>query len=83
MGLLRIILLLGNAALLAWLAYHWNSDGPPRADEALVVYGLGSFLVLNFIYLLLGNRLAKGRIARLINLWFDAKETELRKRKGG
>jgi len=77
--LLRIILLASSPLLLAWLVtivtdknvYWW-------------VYGLLIFLPLNFIYLLANQpfkwRLSNWRICRLIGLWLDAKESELRQR---
>jgi hypothetical protein len=42
--------------------------------------GILTTLGLNFLYLLLARYDNPGRIFRLINLWFDAKESELRRR---
>ena len=86
--LLRIISLAGNAALLAWIVYGVGTEpGYVRHKwwEYLIGYGLVSFLVLNLVYLLLGNqptnwRIPNWRVFRLIGLWFDAKESELRQR---
>jgi hypothetical protein len=80
-GLLRIILLIANAALFALLIYfvvieHYHYQW----QQWLVACGLMIFLVLNFVCLLLANRPSNLRIFRLIGLWFDAKESELRQR---
>ena len=74
--LLRIILLIGNASILAGFAYETYEHGQPNRQ----LYGLLIFLALNFVYLLLADQPSSGRIFRLIGLWFDAKESELRQR---
>jgi hypothetical protein len=79
-GLLRIILLVVNALVLAWVAYQYSTLGLPRGEDRLPVYAMTIFLVLNFVYLLPGNQLFNWRASRLIDLWFDAKENELHKR---
>jgi hypothetical protein len=79
MGLLRIILLVATAGFFASLAYDVATKGG-RDDPTWLAYGIFAFLALNFIYLLLGNRTSNWRIFRLIGLWFDAKESELRQR---
>ena len=82
MGLLRIILLVGNAAIFAWLAYLFATNiGLPKSPQSW--FGLGVLIcsALNVLYLLLANRRPLNwRIFRLIGLWFDAKESELRRR---
>ena len=78
-GPLRIVLLIGNAVLLAWLGYRIAKYPPGTGDQFLLPL-LVPCLALNFIYLLLGNRPSNFRIFRLIDLWFDAKESELRRR---
>ena len=78
-GLIRTILLAGNAVLFAWLAN--NMDGPLVQDaQSWFALGMLAFLALNFVYLLLGNQLFNWHVFRLIGLWFDAKESELRQR---
>jgi hypothetical protein len=92
-GILRIILLVGTACLFAFLAYIAIADtvirsrahAPLLTGVFLSQCGVFLFLGLNFIYLLLTNqpsnwRISNWRIFRLIGLWFDAKESELRKR---
>jgi hypothetical protein len=71
---LRIILLIGNALVLAWLAYIFITE------ENLLpsFYALTIVFALNVVYLL--SISSKWRVSRLIDLWFDAKENELRKR---
>ena len=78
-GLVRIILLAGNAVLFAWLA---DTMTGPLVRDAQFWFALGmlAFLALNFMYLLLGNQLFNWHVFRLIGLWFDAKESELRQR---
>jgi hypothetical protein len=75
--LLRIILLVGNASLLALFAYQINYE---YMQPDWRMYGLSIFLTLNFVYLGLADQPSNGRIFRLIGLWFDAKESELRQR---
>jgi hypothetical protein len=75
-GLVRITLLAGNAVLFAWLASVMT--GPDA--QSWFALGMLAFLALNFVYLLLGNQLFNWHIFRLIGLWFDAKEGELRQR---
>ena len=80
-GLLRIILLVGNAVLFAWLGYIVATDPEPATDPQFVLAcGVLTLLALNFFYVLLANRPFNWRALRLISLWFDAKESELRQR---
>ena len=75
---LRIILLVGNAVLFAWLAYIVATDPEPASDpQFLLACGVLTFLALNFVYVLLANRPLNWRVFRL---WFDAKVSELRQR---
>ena len=77
-GLLRIILLVGNAVLFAWLGYIVATDPEPATDpQFLLACGVLTFLALNFVYVLLANRPLNWRVFRL---WFDAKVSELRQR---
>jgi len=80
-GLLRIILLIGNAVFLAWLAYRIATIPAPstRDPQFWLGWGIVICLALNFVYLLL-NKDPNWRVFRLIDLWFDAKESELRQR---
>jgi hypothetical protein len=87
-GLLRILLLIGNAVYLALWVYFLISQ-PPYAHrewwEYLGAYGLLTLFALNLVYLLLDkgrswSSFSNWRIFRLIGLWFDAKESELRQR---
>ena len=79
-GILRIVLLIGNVLFLASIAYVISTEGVGREEDRLPGYGLLIFLALNFVYLSLGNQLFNWRASRLIDLWFDAKENELRQR---
>ena len=77
-GLLRIILLVGNAVLFAWLGYIVATDPEPATDPQFVLAcGVLIVLALNFFYVLLANRPLNWRVFRL---WFDAKVSELRQR---
>jgi hypothetical protein len=80
-GPLRIILLIANTALLVTLAYLYSTRGLPSGEDRLPIYGITIFLALNFVYLLLlDKQVLNRRFSRLIDLWFDAKENELRQR---
>jgi hypothetical protein len=84
-GLFRIILLVGNGALFATLVYLLSTFEKPTGKTAWLVYGFLTLSGLNCLYFLLvphvwGNRPSNWRIYRLVGLWFDAKESELRKR---
>jgi hypothetical protein len=75
-GILRIILLIANAALFAWLGYIVVTDPEPATDPQFVLAcGVLTLLALNFFYILLANRPLNWRAFRL---WFDAKVSELR-----
>jgi hypothetical protein len=81
-GFVRIILLAVNGLVLAAFAYLLVTQ---RFN--LVLIGMISLFVLNFAYLLQTTppanwRTPNWRIFRLIGLWFDAKESELRRRAG-
>jgi hypothetical protein len=54
-GLVRIILLIGNAAFLVTLAYFYSTKCLPQGGDQVPVYGLTIFLVVNFVYLLLSK----------------------------
>jgi hypothetical protein len=79
----RWVLLAANAGLLAWLLYLMGSRTPAPGEHWLA-YTLLICLALNCVYLLLGNNRPSNwrnwRIFRLVGLWLDAKETELRQR---
>jgi membrane associated rhomboid family serine protease len=80
-GLLRIVLLIANAVLFAWLGYIVATDPEPATDaQFLLACGVLTLLALNFFYVLLANRRSNWRDLRLIALWFDAKVSELRRR---
>ena len=74
--LLRGFLLICNAAVSVCLAYIVTVR---RNEQFWFALGMLTLLALNFIYVLRGNG-SGGRIFRLIGLWFDAKESELRQR---
>jgi hypothetical protein len=81
MMILRYILLIVTAICFADLTFElWKG----HHDVFWYVYGIWISLVLNFIYLSAST--PKGspwRLFRLIGLWFDAKESELRTRARG
>jgi len=84
MDALRLVLILANLVALAFAIYLVNREidfyGSLKGDLwgwAVVL----TTLVLNFVYHI-SNKffLSKSRISRLINLWLDAIEKELRRR---
>ena len=78
---LRVILLTANAVFFAWLGYIVATDPEPATDPQFVLAcGVLTILALNFFYISLANQPLNWRIFRLIGLWFDAKESELRQR---
>jgi hypothetical protein len=80
-GILRIILLVANAVFFAWLGYIVATDPEPATDPQFVLAcGVLTLLALNFFYVLLGNQPSNWGALRLIGLWCDAKESELRRR---
>ena len=79
-GILRIILLIANAVLFAWLGYIVATDPEPATDPQFVLAcGVLTLLALNFFYVLLANQPSTWRSFRP---WFDAKVSELRRRAG-
>jgi uncharacterized membrane protein len=81
MAALRIVLIVANALLFAFLLYLFINYAPSRINFGpwLLVGYLACF-ALNFIYLLLAPQKSNSRLVRLIGLWLDAKESELRQR---
>jgi hypothetical protein len=78
MTVFRVALLLLNAALFAWLGYYVVKD--PRHGE-LLGYAVLICLPANCLYLLLDRpSKARWRAFRIMGLWLDAKESELRGR---
>jgi hypothetical protein len=85
-GLVRVILLIANGGAFAAIGYlfgtHIAAGRELSGKDVWWVSGLSTLFALNFLYVLLvprGQRIPS-RIFRLIGLWFDAKESELRKR---
>ena len=84
MDALRLVLILANLVALAFAIYLLNREidfyGSLKGDLwgwAVVL----TTLVLNFVYHISNQFfLSKSRISRLVNLWLDAIEKELRRR---
>jgi hypothetical protein len=85
MGALRLVLIFANLVALAFaiyivnreIAYNGRLEGSAFWGLSAILTGLG----LNLLYLLVHQSLSsKARSSRLINLWLDAKENELRQR---
>jgi hypothetical protein len=78
MALLRYLLILASAGTAVFLIYVALTE---RVNSPGFMYSWIVFCVLNFLYLvctpIADNR---WRALRLISLWFDAKEAELRAR---
>jgi hypothetical protein len=78
MTIFRFALLLLNAALFAWLGYYVLKD-PHHGD--LLGYAVLICLPVNCLYFLLDRpRQNQWRVFRVLSLWLDAKESELRAR---
>jgi hypothetical protein len=87
MGILRYFLLAATAGTFAEIIYILSVD---RRSPPWFVYGWLICLVLNFVYLVMNPRTDANatrvsgtktpRVFRIVDLWFDAKETELRAR---
>jgi hypothetical protein len=82
MVILRYVLMAGTTGLLGWFAYVIATGGY-RGGGELVVPSLVIGFILNLVYLYFSQPAAAGkqsRLARLVSLWLDAKEHELRDR---
>jgi Zn-dependent protease len=86
--LIRYVLILASAAFLIFMLYLISGDyhkyGRIRDDNFWASILIPAGLVLNLIYLIFatGAPTRPSPMMRLINLWFEAKEVELRKRIG-
>jgi hypothetical protein len=88
MMILRYVLMAGTTALLGDLAYIATQEAPCAASERVLGYSVVIGLILNLVYLYFSHpaaagkqsRLGQSRLARLVSLWLDAKERELRDR---
>jgi hypothetical protein len=76
---LRYFLLVATAISFAVLTYNMGEQ-PRNVPWFIWLFWVG--LALNFFYLVFSNssKPSSGRISRLIRLWLDAKENELRSR---
>jgi hypothetical protein len=87
MGILRYFLLAATAGTFAEMIYILSVD---RRSPPWFVWGWLICLVLNFVYLVMNphsgtntSRVSSTetpRVFRIVDLWFDAKENELRAR---
>jgi uncharacterized membrane protein YhaH (DUF805 family) len=84
--LTRYILIVASAAALIGILHSIAVDGPTEPKWAN--FAVPAALILNLVYLLFGvkaeslgaNAKTPTRLFRLVSLWLDAKEAELRKR---
>jgi hypothetical protein len=86
---IRYVLILASAAALVLVLYAIHEQiqdfGHLDFDDwrDWVAIMIPPALVLNLVYLVFGvSRSTSGRFSRLVGLWLDAKEAELRKRAG-
>ena len=78
MQLLRYLLLAASAGTAGFLIYVSITG---RVQAPWFVYGWAAACVVNFVYLLLERPpVGSIRLFRLVALWLDAKESELRAR---
>ena len=87
MQILRFIAAVGNACLLLFMLYLLAFVKGGEGDKPLVA-GIAVLSALNIFYLLAcpphmktpTSSIGRTRIGRLLSLWLDAKESELRDR---
>ena len=84
MKIIRYILVVGSVGWLGFVIYNVMTRGFPRRNDEFFVVGLFvGYVILCLVYCLLSeSRGDQSRIARIVSLWFDAKERELRERAG-
>ena len=75
---IRYGLIAASIAGLVWFLYDLRTIGPPPPPERWIYMFLTFFLV-NLVYLLFAGDREPSRLLRMIRLWLDAKEAELRK----
>jgi hypothetical protein len=87
-NLIRYVLILATAAFLAYVLDAMSHER--YQSQRWYEYGITAGIVLNLVYLVFGARRRPasgasrppGRFSRLVGLWLDAKEAELRRRAG-
>jgi hypothetical protein len=81
MNILRYLLIALNLVplLVIWVLM-FTKGIPHPASDLFIILGIMFGLSLNATYLVLNRPAARGRLRRLVGLWFDAKEAELRSR---
>jgi hypothetical protein len=82
-----VLLVLTGCALLVLCGAAKVNARRIHGEEIFLFFALGGALLGNFIYLLSvapenSGQTGFGRIGRLIRLWFDAKEADLKNRAG-
>ncbi len=83
MRVLRIVLLLASAAGLVFVCYQLSTRPGLRSPEPQIAVGVAIMFALNILYLLAcppGTRSSTSRLGKLLDLWLEAKESELRER---
>jgi hypothetical protein len=83
---IRYALILASGVCLIALLYELGQEGQEGrlSDVPWYVFAILAALFLNIAYLLFApsQPTRSGRLTRLVALWLDAKEAELRKRAG-
>jgi hypothetical protein len=69
---------LGGAAFVFWQIMTMGRWKP--LNEVLLAGGVAFGFLLNFAYLWTDGHFPASRLTKLLNLWLDAKEAELRRR---
>ena len=80
---LRYFLIIVTAVFFMFLTYAMGDELLTRRPPGIpwFVYGIWISLALNLFYLVLNSsEHSLGRISKIIGLWLDAKENELRSR---
>jgi len=82
MRILRYVLLAASLVGAAMLIYLIATPHAPT-NEKVVAIGIVVLLILNSVYILFSTPGTKpSRLMRLVGLWLDAKERELKNRAG-
>lgn len=85
MAELRYALLIMWVGCLAWFAYFVAHERISGMNPQWPLIAIPAFCILNLAYVYFSTplySLRKGRLSRLVSLWFEAKEAELKRRAG-
>lgn len=84
MKLTRVVLSIANCAVAAYAFYNFIKEMGDYNTPNWFAFGFGALMLLNalaFSFLRFDASMP-GRLGRMVGLWMDAKELELKKRAG-